>query len=114
MLSSLVRLQKFKSRTEQEKIESKPLVLDVETSWNSTYLLLEWALKFQKVFELLESVDVKYVKELCSKKGLSKLISNMLKYLIHFPKVFYETILICLVHFMPWEISTISKFMVLG
>ena len=66
-----VRLQKFKTCIKQEKIESKALMcLDVETRWNSTYLIIESTLKFQKAFELLESVDIKYVKELYSKKSL--------------------------------------------
>ena len=61
--SSSARLQKFKSCIKQEKIESNALLcLDIETRWNSTYLMIESALKFQKAFELLESVDIKYAK----------------------------------------------------
>ncbi|XP_027155111.1 zinc finger BED domain-containing protein RICESLEEPER 2-like [Coffea eugenioides] len=63
--SSPARAQRFKSCIEKERIESKNLVcLDVETRWNSTFLMLEAALKFQKAFELLETVDSKYVEEL--------------------------------------------------
>src|SRR5262249_1969242 len=54
--SSLSRNQKFKNCIEKEKIDSKSrLCLDVETRWNSTYLMLEAALKFQKTFDLLVS-----------------------------------------------------------
>ncbi|XP_060957925.1 zinc finger BED domain-containing protein RICESLEEPER 2-like [Cannabis sativa] len=53
--SSPARLQKFKEYVADENIESKSLLcLDVQTRWNSTYLMLEAALKFQKAFERLE------------------------------------------------------------
>ncbi|KAM6545744.1 hypothetical protein CsatB_026480 [Cannabis sativa] len=53
--SSPARLQKFKEYVAEENIESKSLLcLDVQTRWNSTYLMLEAALKFQKSFERLE------------------------------------------------------------
>ncbi|XP_023750324.2 zinc finger BED domain-containing protein RICESLEEPER 2-like [Lactuca sativa] len=53
------------------KIESKSLVsLDVETRWNSTYLMLESVIKFQDAFDLLEEQDSKYRSELLSLKGL--------------------------------------------
>ena len=45
--SSPSRNQKFKHCVEKEKIDSESLLcLDVETRWNSTYLMLEAALKF--------------------------------------------------------------------
>ncbi|XP_041017922.1 zinc finger BED domain-containing protein RICESLEEPER 2-like [Juglans microcarpa x Juglans regia] len=41
-----------------EEIASKSdIYLDVPTRWNSTYLMLEWALKFRKTFERLEEED---------------------------------------------------------
>nr|KYP37109.1 Putative AC transposase [Cajanus cajan] len=56
--SSPSRLSKFKACVEQQNIEFKGLVcLDVETRWNSTYLMLEAALKHQKAFEELEMQD---------------------------------------------------------
>nr|KYP65257.1 Putative AC transposase [Cajanus cajan] len=58
--SSPSRLSKFKACVEQQNIEFKGLVcLDVETRWNSTYLMLEAALKHQKAFEELEMQDKK-------------------------------------------------------
>ena len=69
--SSPARLNRFKGCVEKMKIESKGLVcLDVETRWNSTYLMLESAIKFQDAFDLLEEQDSKYKSELESLRGL--------------------------------------------
>ncbi|KAJ9548188.1 hypothetical protein OSB04_020731 [Centaurea solstitialis] len=69
--SSPARLQRFKACVEKMKIESKSLVcLDVETRWNSTYLMLESAIKFQAAFDMLEEQDSKYRSELLSLKGM--------------------------------------------
>ena len=49
---SPARLRKFKQCAEMEKIECKGLLsLDVTTRWNSTYLMLETAQKFERNFE---------------------------------------------------------------
>ncbi|XP_062012525.1 zinc finger BED domain-containing protein RICESLEEPER 2-like [Rosa rugosa] len=49
--SSANRLDIFKKTVEKEKLPCKGLVcLDVPTRWNSTYLMLEAALKFKKAF----------------------------------------------------------------
>lgn len=59
------RLQKFKSCVEMEKIESKSLLcLDVPTRWNSTYMMLDAAIKFQKAFERFEEHDPFFSSEL--------------------------------------------------
>lgn len=56
------RMQRFKACVEREKIQSKSLVcLDVPTRWNSTFLMLEAAIKFQKAFERLEDSDGLYL-----------------------------------------------------
>ena len=48
-------VKKFKGCVEQEKIQYKGLVyLAVETRWNSTYLMLEIALKHQKAFHFIK------------------------------------------------------------
>lgn len=68
--SSPARLQKFKSCVEEEKIESKSLVcLDVETRWNSTYLMLESAVKFKKAFDNLIIRDSSCYKEMMKVSG---------------------------------------------
>ena len=61
--SSPSRLQKFKTCVEKEKIDHKCLVaLDVPTRWNSIYLMLESALKFQKAFDRMEEDDENYLR----------------------------------------------------
>ncbi|XP_012575595.1 zinc finger BED domain-containing protein RICESLEEPER 2-like [Cicer arietinum] len=60
--SSPLRFAKFKACVERSNSEYKGLVcLDVETRWNSTYLMLDSALKHQKAFEVLEIHDPKYL-----------------------------------------------------
>uniref|UniRef100_A0A803QGL1 Zinc finger BED domain-containing protein RICESLEEPER 2-like n=1 Tax=Cannabis sativa TaxID=3483 RepID=A0A803QGL1_CANSA len=46
----------------------KSVSLDVPTRWNSTYLMLEAAEKYQKAFERMEMHDVGYVMEFCTSK----------------------------------------------
>ncbi|KAG2724850.1 hypothetical protein I3760_01G037400 [Carya illinoinensis] len=56
--SSPARLEKFKRCAEKEKIDSKKMLsLDVQTRWNSTYIMLEAAEKFEKAFRWMESED---------------------------------------------------------
>ena len=43
-------------RKERKFLQKKLLCLDVPTRWNSTYLMLESAEKFQKAFERLENM----------------------------------------------------------
>ncbi|XP_054791204.1 zinc finger BED domain-containing protein RICESLEEPER 2-like [Prosopis cineraria] len=60
--SSPARLQRFKDVCELEMLDTKSIVcLDVSTRWNSTYLMLDVALKFQKAFERLEDEDEDFV-----------------------------------------------------
>ncbi|XP_022871746.1 zinc finger BED domain-containing protein RICESLEEPER 2-like [Olea europaea var. sylvestris] len=60
--SSPVRNEKLKECARKEKIDCKSIVfLDVSTRWNSTYLMLKTALKFEKAFDKLEEEDVQYL-----------------------------------------------------
>lgn len=57
--SSPSRLQKFKACAQEEGLSTKSLVsLDLDTRWNSTYLMLASALKFKKAFTNLFSVII--------------------------------------------------------
>ncbi|XP_028104504.1 zinc finger BED domain-containing protein RICESLEEPER 2-like [Camellia sinensis] len=59
--SSPNRFDSFKKYVESLKIESKSLLcLDVPTQWNSTYLMLEAAEKFESAFQRMGEEDYNY------------------------------------------------------
>ncbi|KAF2301260.1 hypothetical protein GH714_021834 [Hevea brasiliensis] len=63
--SSPARLKKFKECVEYEKIDGKSsLCLDVPTRWNSTYLMLNIAQKYERAFERYESQEPMFRLEL--------------------------------------------------
>lgn len=60
--SSPARLKRFRESCKEVNIESRALLcLDVTTRWNSTYLMLDSAMKFRRAFGALES-DANYTK----------------------------------------------------
>ncbi|XP_038904318.1 zinc finger BED domain-containing protein RICESLEEPER 2-like [Benincasa hispida] len=62
--SSPTRLVTFKKCITEESIDSKSMLChDFSTRWNSTYLMLEAAVKFEKAFERLEDYDTVYMNE---------------------------------------------------
>ena len=95
--SSPSRLLAFKQCVEKEKIEAKSsLCLDVETRWNSTYLMLEAAEKYEKAFERLLEDESKYVLYFDSDKclGPSEGIHwQNVRVLIKFLRMFYQVTL---------------------
>ncbi|XP_024029326.1 zinc finger BED domain-containing protein RICESLEEPER 2-like [Morus notabilis] len=77
--SSPARLLKFKSCVEREKIEYKGLVcLDAPTRWNSTYMILSAAIKFQKAFERYEEEDDKFVSYFLEDGGNGRLAAHLM------------------------------------
>ncbi|XP_077251846.1 zinc finger BED domain-containing protein RICESLEEPER 2-like [Tasmannia lanceolata] len=65
--SSPARLKLFKKCVENERIQSKSLLcLDVSTRWNSTYLMLMSAEKFEKAFDRFDVEDPFFSGELDS------------------------------------------------
>ena len=90
--SSPQRAQHFKSCVELEGIACKStLCLDVPTRWNSTYLMLDCALNFQKAFERMEEQEPLFKYELNLKLPTSEDWDNarvLVKFLKHF---FYAT-----------------------
>ena len=99
--SSPQRLKKFKECIEAEMIKSQSLVcLDVPTRWNSTYIMLEHAEKFEKAFDRLydqESEFRKWFRE--DEKGKKKVGPpsssdwQHARIFIQFLKIFYEVTL---------------------
>lgn len=68
--SSPARSKSFKKSIKEVGGSSKRLVpLDVETRWNSTYLMLQSALKFKEAFDNLNSKGGAYTRHLAKKHG---------------------------------------------
>ncbi|KAF8014549.1 hypothetical protein BT93_H0385 [Corymbia citriodora subsp. variegata] len=63
--SSPTRAKTFRSYIETERITCKSSVcLDVATRWNSTYMMLDTAIKFKKAFQRMEEDDLFFLREI--------------------------------------------------
>ncbi|XP_050122586.1 zinc finger BED domain-containing protein RICESLEEPER 2-like isoform X2 [Malus sylvestris] len=99
--SSPEGLLKFEACIKHEKIECKGLmVLDVPTRWNTTYLMLRDALKFQKAFEKLEEGDEDYGSHFLEDESGLKMIGpptvddwENVRAFVWFLKIFYDATL---------------------
>ena len=102
MRASPARFEKFQECVENEKIKAKCLLsLDVPTRWNSTYLMLDCALKFVRAFDRLEEEDGHYKLYFCEVDGNGKkpigppnyLDWENVKTFVKFLGIFYEATL---------------------
>ena len=77
--ASLARFEKFQECVDNEKIKAKCLLsLDVPIWWNSTYLMLDCALKSVRAFDRLEEEDEHYKLYFCeANENEKKLIGPM-------------------------------------
>nr|KYP41095.1 Putative AC transposase [Cajanus cajan] len=93
--SSSSRLACFKKCVNEANISSDHMiVLDDPTKWNSTYLMLEIAEKFEKAFNLLEVEDDSYVNSLGNEGGPPHADDwNRARVFIKVLKIFYEATL---------------------
>ncbi|KAL4367977.1 hypothetical protein GQ457_05G008170 [Hibiscus cannabinus] len=93
--SSPNKLQIFKACMEEENITSKSYVcLDIETRWNSTFLMLETASKFKKAFDNLYTKGAAYCKEFMRHFGvLDDDDWRRVEAFLPFLQIFYETTL---------------------
>ena len=103
--ASPARFEEFQECVENEKIKAKKakclLSLDVPIRWNSTYLMLDCALKFVRAFDRLEEEDGRYKLYFCeADRNGKKLIgpSNYLdwenvKTFMKFLGIFYDATL---------------------
>ncbi|KAK8984720.1 hypothetical protein V6N11_020036 [Hibiscus sabdariffa] len=79
------RLKKFAELAQQYNLKESRLVLECKTRWNSTYEMLDCAIKFKEVFSILALEDREYV--YCPTLEDWGKIEKLLEIL----KVFYDT-----------------------
>ncbi|WVZ09209.1 hypothetical protein V8G54_013739 [Vigna mungo] len=94
--SSPTRFARFKGCVEQEGISYQGIVcLDVETRWNSTYLMLEASLKYKDAFVLLDMQDTKFGIEMAKSNGGVPLEEDWeyARSILPFLKIFYDSTL---------------------
>lgn len=93
--SSPARFAKFKSCVLEEKIDCKGYVcLDIDTRWNTTFLMLKTAVVFRKAFKNLKAKYQPYVKELRKSWGAPDDDDwDKVSYFLPFLEIFYDATL---------------------
>ncbi|RZC16427.1 putative AC transposase [Glycine soja] len=95
--SSLHRFANFKRCAKEVSVSIKVmLILDVPTKWNSTYLMLDVAEKYEHAFYLYEYVETAYVLNLISSEGdgcPKEIDWQRARVFISFLKTFYDATL---------------------
>jgi hypothetical protein len=93
--ASPTRLALFKVCVKDANIfSSRKVIIDVATRWNSTYLMLEVASKYEEAFNRLKDEDPSYVSELRVLGGTPSVYDwNRARVFINFLKIFYDATL---------------------
>ncbi|XP_033141105.1 zinc finger BED domain-containing protein RICESLEEPER 2-like [Brassica rapa] len=98
--SSTNRLKSFEFRVDSGKMTRGSLPLDVKTRWNSTYLMLDQAIKFRAAFEKMEAEDKPYNDYFLELENGKKRIGPATRTdweeaerLVHFLVIFYNSTL---------------------
>ena len=77
--SSPSRIEKFKNCVDIEKIEwSNTLCLDLSTKWNSTYLMLNTACKYERAFERFDDGDLFFKNQVLSRNEKMRCYQRMI------------------------------------
>ncbi|KAH9658754.1 BED-type domain-containing protein [Citrus sinensis] len=99
--SSTTRLQAFKQCAQQVKCPNGTVVLNCPTRWNSTYLMLMTALKFQAAFDRMAEADKPYEAYFLEKENKAKRVGppgpedwESAGRIVKFLKVFYDATLL--------------------
>ncbi|KAH9650090.1 BED-type domain-containing protein [Citrus sinensis] len=99
--SSSTRLRTFKQCAEQVNCPKEIVVFDCPTRWNSTYLMLMIALKFQTAFDRMVEVDKPYEAYFAEKENNVRRVGPLgpedwesAERIVKFLKVFYDATLL--------------------
>ncbi|KAL0785403.1 hypothetical protein Bca101_001649 [Brassica carinata] len=99
--SSTPRLKSFELRVESGRMTRGSLPLDVKTRWNSTFLMLQRAIKFRLAFDKMEAEDRLYNDHFNETENGTKRVGppaiddwNVVQRLVKFLHIFYNSTLV--------------------